>query len=100
MVFCILSDTTYPMRVLRRPRGFSVRGVCFGPFSPEAALAGAALEAALVSVFSAITIPHRRVRKPDPTHVRAALCTHAQFPDAPYEADGCWRADRSPSGSA
>ena len=40
-----------------------------------------------------------RVRKPDPTHVRAARCTRARSPDAPPEADGCWPADRSPSGS-
>ena len=50
-----------------------------------------------LSLLSAITIPHLRVRRPDPTHVHAARCTRVRFPDGPCEAGGCWRAVRSPS---
>src|SRR5712672_1816010 len=107
------------MRVLRRPRGFGVRGVCWGPLplgvSPLTAfgaasfgavsfgafvaafLAGAFVAAAFVargaafapSLASAITTPHQRARMPDPVLVRATRCRRVRFPDAPCGAGGC-----------
>src|SRR5271166_3896008 len=110
------------MRVLRRPRGFGVAGVCLGPLSFGAAsfgavvLGAAAFDAAflgaafvvLVAAFSpvlasAITIPSHRSHRdqtPGPVLVPAAPYRCVQFPDARCGAGGCCSAGRSPSGSA
>src|SRR5277367_1157197 len=99
MVFCILSLTTKPIRVLRRPRGFGVLGVRLGPLAlPAVSFAAAAFGAALAGAFFAgvfasdITSPrfqHHWGPRPGRVHRHVARCRRVRSPGAPCGVDDC-----------